>query len=287
MSNRHLKHGLPASTAHLSSRSLILSLNTFLEPNRFSLVTGIFHKKLSFGRKVKNYLFPFKKKNRQRPKNCLENLISQDQEEKILCNYRRSTNLWTAVDQFLPPCFRRLGLNLANPCLRGAGGLPKPMDLYGHTLRLCTETADSIKEGPPQVHKEHTHIILINRVQVLHSFLNTTFQVRIHPRGLDLLQFVYYAIYSPTASRKKGWTPGDPHPTAHTATFTSSVPPKTLAEGKMLRKETKLEGLEALVAQARVCRRCPWHNSWMRYSRAMRGWNTSWDGWKGSFNSQG
>ena len=171
-----------------------------------------------------------------------------------------------------PTLFQTPRFEGPSPCLRGAGGLLKPTDLCGDTLRLCTsQTAGSIKEGPPQVYKEHTHVILINRVQVLHSFLNAAFQVCTHPRSLDLLQFVYYAIYSPTAPRRKGCAPRDPHPTAHAATFPSSVPPKTLAEGKTPGEERELEGLEALAAQARVCRRCPWHNSWMQYSRAMRG----------------
>lgn len=46
----------------------------------------------------------------------------------------------------------------------------------------------------------------------------------------------------------------DPHPTTHAATFPPSIPPKTLADGKTLGEERKLEGLEALVAQAKGLR---------------------------------
>ena len=153
-----------------------------------------------------------------------------------------------------------------SPCPCRAGGLLKPTDLHGDTLCLCTsQTMGSIREGPPHVYKEHTHTISINRVQVSHSFLNAAFQVHVPPRSLDLLLFVNYAIYSPTAPRRQGCVPADPSPFAHAAAFPSSVPPKTLAEGQAPGEERELRGL---AAQAGVR---PWHSSWRRHSRATRG----------------
>lgn len=55
---------LRSLTAHLSGRSLISSLDPFLDTRRLSIVTGIFHKKLSLERKkLQNYLLTFKRKN--------------------------------------------------------------------------------------------------------------------------------------------------------------------------------------------------------------------------------
>lgn len=268
-------------TARLPGRSFILSLNPFLYPERLSLVRCIFHKKVKLRKKTTQKL-PLSRVNKNATKlqELSWKLDLAGSRGKLLCNYRKSTSIPPTLFQ-TPQSERPQPLPAWDRRAPGAHGA------WEHTPAHSKLQAASKKVHPTYIKTNvcpHPHHF--NRVQTSHSFLNAAFQVRIHPQSLVLLQSVYYAIDSPTAPRRKGCAAGDPHPAVHAATFPSSVPPKTLAEGKTLGNERKLEGLEAL-AQSRVCRRCPWHNSWMQYNRAMWGWNTSWDGWKSSFNSQG
>lgn len=88
-------------TDYLSGRSLILSLNSFLDTKRLSLVTGIFHKKLSLGRrKLNNYLFPFKRKKDNKPPRIVLKIWSPgSSKRKKYCTITESQplNSWGVV----------------------------------------------------------------------------------------------------------------------------------------------------------------------------------------------
>lgn len=57
----------------------------------------------------------------------------------------------------LPPCFRHLGLKVPNPCLHGAGGLPKPTDLHGNMFRLCRDRGQHQGGFTPGTSRPHPH----------------------------------------------------------------------------------------------------------------------------------
>lgn len=140
-----------------------------------------------------------------------------------MCEYTKSINLSTSEEWSLPPCSHTLHTEGPQPLPAWSRkAVPEAHGpARGHAPHLHIDV-DSIKERTPYLCEEHTSIILKIRVWVLHRFLNTVFQVRIHPWNYYNLYIMQYL----PQQHPEGCAPRDPHPTAMSLLSQSQFHPR-------------------------------------------------------------